>query len=97
MLEHEIELHFKKQAIINKMLTFKLRFIGFSGAPDRLLINKGVCYFVELKRPNGRVRILQKVVHNLLLKHGVFVHVFDTKLQIDDFYNLIQQGQNANN
>lgn len=57
-------------------LCFKLKFIGFMGAPDRLvLMPGGRFFFVELKKIGGELEPSQKVMFPRIEKRGFKVHI----------------------
>jgi hypothetical protein len=56
-----------------------------NGMPDRLLLlPEGKVRFVELKRPGGKPRLLQTLVHRKLRDLGYLVYVIDNDRQFDD-------------
>lgn len=59
---------------------------GISGVPDRLVLYPGgQMYFVELKRPGQKMRVLQKKIQHLIEKFGFTVYTIDSKAGVDDF------------
>lgn len=57
-------------------LCFKQKFIGWAGAPDRLvLMPGGRFFFVELKQLTGKLEASQKVMFPMIEKRGFKVHV----------------------
>ena len=70
ILESILEARTCHYAITRGVLVLKLNVIGRRGWPDRLLIHKGRVALVEFKRPGGRPRIQQIMVHERLAEHG---------------------------
>lgn len=61
---------------------FKLAFISFTGAPDRIFIREGgVIVFGEFKRPGKTAKKRQTFVHQILKQCGFPVYVMDNKAQ----------------
>lgn len=57
---------------------------GRAGYPDRLVLkNGGDCFFVELKRPGGKIRIIQHYRIRELRRRGYRVYVWDNVEQIE--------------
>ena len=88
MRESEIERYFIKRVKSIGGETRKIKWIGRSHAPDRLVIFEGV-RFVELKRPGKSPRAGQLREHARLLKRGVRVFVISTIQEVDEFINEI--------
>ena len=79
MIEAEVEREFRKQVRAAGGWPIKMRLIGLAGFPDRLVLWKGGGLdFVELKRPKGKARALQKRVHEKLRYFGQQVFLIDT-------------------
>lgn len=90
MLEKDIEKYFRHKLIDQSCVVFKFVSPGNVGVPDRIVISKtGKVYFVELKRPGGKVRKLQILCMQKLRKHNVWAGVLSTKAEVDDFCNLV--------
>lgn len=65
---------------------------GLAGVPDRLIILPGGKYaFIEVKRPGGKTRPIQKIRHRQLRNLGCKVYVLDHPNQIQELINEIQQ------
>jgi hypothetical protein len=88
--ERIIEKYFKRQA--EKMGALVVKFVspGMSGVPDRVMIYKGVIWFVELKRPGYNLEPLQEWIHKLFKSHGAKVITLDTKEDVDEFIGTIK-------
>lgn len=68
---------------------FKFSSPSNNGVPDRIVLYRGKCYFVELKRPNVKPRRLQKIVHEEFQKLGFKVYVIDSVEKVGDFISEI--------
>lgn len=60
-----------------------------NGVPDRIVLYKGQCYFVELKRPGEDLRPLQKAVRRKFEKLGFKVYVIDSIEKVGEFIDEI--------
>lgn len=90
MLEKDIEKYFRRKLTDQGCIVFKFVSPGNVGVPDRIVISKtGKVYFVELKRPGGRVRELQILCIQKLKNHNVWAGVLSTKAEVDDFCKLV--------
>lgn len=58
-----------------------------AGFPDLTLLKEGMCMFIEVKRPGGRAKPLQKLIHQGLRDMGFEVRVVDNEEQIKDLLN----------
>ena len=56
-----------------------------NGVPDRIVLFDGKTHFVEVKRPNGKLRPTQVTMHKKFAKQKIQVHVVDTKDKVDAF------------
>lgn len=65
---------------------------GNAGVPDRLICFKGTAFFVELKKPGGKPRSLQKAVAKQIRQTGLRVYCISTKEQIDDLARCLDAG-----
>ncbi|WP_313758534.1 VRR-NUC domain-containing protein [Tissierella sp.] len=57
--------------------------------PDRIVLYKGQCYFVELKKPGQDLRPLQKVVRKRFKELGFEVYVIGSIEKVGEFINEI--------
>lgn len=91
MLEKDIEVYLWNK--IKKLggLYFKFISPGHAGVPDRLILYKGECWFVELKRPEGELRPLQKLVINQMKRHYDKIIVLKNKEEVDNFVTQISK------
>lgn len=56
-----------------------------NGIPDLLAIGGGQAFFIEMKRPGGRLSEIQKVIHRRLAEKGFIVRVWSTKQEVEEF------------
>lgn len=84
VIESDIERHLRTLAQQHDVLCIKAISSSHNGIPDRILVGKhattgnGVTAFVEVKRPGGEPRALQRHVINDLVRHGAVVAVTDS-------------------
>jgi hypothetical protein len=58
------------------------------GVPDRIAILGDNIYFIELKRPDGKLRALQEhFIKIMKIKHNIDVEVLSSKKEVDQFIN----------
>lgn len=67
----------------------KVKWIGRSGAPDRLVMFPGQSVWVELKRPKKDATAAQGREHARMRKAGNFVVVINTRAEVDDLIKAI--------
>ena len=83
-IEATIEAHLKEIAEAHNVLCIKAISSSYNGIPDRILIgrhtetNQGVTAFVEVKRPGGKPRALQRHVITTMVRHGATVAITDS-------------------
>jgi hypothetical protein len=83
ILEKDIEQEFCRR--VTKRGGLALKFISsVAGVPDRIVVLGGDVFFVELKRPTGKLRKLQKAMIRKLRAAGAEVHVVKTMNHIKD-------------
>lgn len=93
ILEKDIEAKFKARVEKAGAFTYKFASPGRAGVPDRIvLIPGGRIYFVELKRPGGKPRPLQRHVMKKIIKFGFNVRVIDSEEAINEFVSEIIGG-----
>lgn len=98
-LESDIERYFVTRLTAQKCMVFKFVSPGHAGVPDRLVIApSGRIYFVELKRPTGKLRKLQEYTRKKLQKQNCDVRVVMSKKDVDYFVNVVigKDGENPN-
>lgn len=84
-IEHDIEETLRKRVEELDGLYYKFISPEHNGVPDRIVICNGNTYFVELKRPGEKPRLLQSRVHTKMRQRGAHVLVIDNFAQIDMF------------
>lgn len=85
MLERELERRLAKRVKEAGGLSAKWVSPGLAGVPDRIvLLPGGVVRFVELKRPGGRLTVLQGKVHAMLKALGADVRLVDSVEGIEE-------------
>lgn len=89
MLEKNIEKIFKNEVEKIGGKAFKFSSPGNNGVPDRIVLYKSHCYFVELKKPGKKPRKLQKAVIKAFKKLGFKVYVIDSIEKVGDFISEI--------
>lgn len=62
----------------------KVQWIGYNGAPDRLVMYKGAT-FVELKRPGKDLEPHQQREHNRMFVKGIDVAMLNSFTAVDYF------------
>ena len=93
MLERDLEKACRLTAIERKFMLIKLVSPGFSGIPDRLLIDAiGGMSFVELKTETGRLSKLQQAVHNKLRSHNCHVTVIRNLQQFGELLDAYERS-----
>ena len=85
MRESKIEETFVAELTGLGALVRKLRWGDRNGAPDRLVVFRGVVWFVELKRPGGTVEPHQRREHARLRAVGASVRVLETLDEVAAF------------
>lgn len=85
MRESIVETYFKKQTKLAGGLPLKFISPSQNGVPDQILLFKGKTYYAEIKAPGEKPRPDQVALHKKFLKHGVIVHVIDSKSDVDNF------------
>lgn len=92
-IENDIEKHLKKQITKIGALCYKFTSPGTRGVPDRIVIYKGETFFIEMKRPGGKLRKDQQKIAKQFEQQGVRVFVLDTKISVDHFVIKLQVGE----
>lgn len=91
MLEKEIEEKLRNKVKAKGGRAYKFISPGNSGVPDRLIVLPGgKVGFLELKRPGGEPRKLQKRQMIFLQKLGCIVDVADSVEKIDKFIKRLE-------
>lgn len=92
MLEKSLEAQLRIKAKNAGALALKFVSPGKAGVPDRIiLVPGGKIFFVEMKRPGGKLRPLQQKVITDIRKLGFDVFVIDSKDGITDFIKTLKE------
>ncbi|WP_433855155.1 VRR-NUC domain-containing protein [Streptomyces kronopolitis] len=83
--EGVVEEYLLTQCRANGFLCLKFVSPARGGVPDRIVVAPRGTVFVEVKRPGGQLRKLQRLTHAKLRHHGAEVHVVDDKPSVDLF------------
>ena len=92
MIESQVEQYLVRSLSSIQGLAWKFTSPGKAGVPDRLVLFKGHAFFVELKRPGGKPRALQKAIVKQIRHAGIKVYCISKKEQVDDLTNLLKLG-----
>lgn len=95
-IEKDIETYLKKQITKIGGLCYKFTSPGTRGVPDRIVIYKGETFFIEMKRPGGKLRKDQQKIAKQIEQQGVKVFVLDTKMSVDHFVLKMKVGDLKN-
>ena len=91
-LEKEIEKYFKDKLEGLNCLVYKFTSPGNAGVPDRIVVSpQGKVYFIELKRPGGKVRAIQQVQMDRLKDHEAYVAVISNRQEADEFCEQVEE------
>lgn len=89
-----VEDYFVKRVRETGGMVRKLKWIGFNGAPDRIVwwppqhhALTADIFFVELKAPGEKPNKQQTEEHKKMKENGLRVLVIDTKEKVDEFVN----------
>lgn len=85
MLESQIERRLRVGVAKLGGKAYKFSSPANNGVPDRIVLIQGKCYFVELKKPGGKLEPLQKAVKKDFARLGVKVYKLDTLDDVDRF------------
>jgi hypothetical protein len=83
LLERDVEKYLVKQVKAAGGEVRKLRWIGRTSAPDRLVLLPGVGCFVELKRPGKRPTAAQERELGALCASGLYSDNVNSKAEVD--------------
>ncbi len=87
MLERDVEAYLVKRAKALGGVVRKVKWLGRTGAPDRLVLLPGNsrALWVELKRPGGKADMHQLREHEVMRALGQSVTVLDSIEAIDEW------------
>jgi hypothetical protein len=88
--ESVVEKHLVSRVVALGGMTRKLKWIGKRGAPDRLVILHGSVFFIELKRPGGKLDPLQVREIERIRNNGGRVATLDSIEAVDAW--LVNKG-----
>jgi hypothetical protein len=87
MRESAVDAAVAREAKVRNIWAIKMTGISVAGFPDWMLLTwLGKVAFLECKRPGGRPRPLQRVVHKKLRDRGHRVATVDTPEGVADFF-----------
>ncbi len=85
MRERDIEKYFVNAMTLLGHEVRKVKWIGRTGAPDRLVMMPGgKLLWVELKAPGAALRPGQRREHDRMIAKGQWVEVIDSMAGVDD-------------
>lgn len=85
--ENKIEQYLRRKAEENGFLCLKFTSPSLSGVPDRVLIGKGLTFFVETKKANGKTQEIQNAVIDQFRKCGAVVYIIDSTDTVDKLFD----------
>jgi hypothetical protein len=86
MTEKEIELHFVKSVKALGGFAYKFRSVSQRGVADRIAcMPNGEAWFVELKKPGGRLSALQEIFAEEMRSVGAPYVCLWSKEQVDEW------------
>lgn len=95
MLEHQVETYLLTRCRQVGFLCWKFRSPTRDGVPDRVVIAPAGTIFVEVKRPDGRLRRLQEITAAKMRTRGAEVHVIDTVAGVDELVAQLAERKTA--
>lgn len=87
MLEKAVEAYFRKAVAAAGGVAFKFVSPSHRGVSDRIVCLHGQTWFVELKRPGGRLSPLQRVFAAEMKRLGQRYACLSSRLEIDEWLN----------
>jgi len=85
VLERDVEAYFRKAVAAAGGVAFKFVSPSHRGVSDRIVCLQGQTWFVELKRPGGRLSPLQKVFAAEMERLGQNYTVLSSQREIDEW------------
>ena len=87
MLERAVEAYFRKAVAARGGVAFKFVSPSHRGVSDRIVCLQGQTWFVELKRPGGRLSPLQRVFAAEMERLGQRYACLSSREEIDEWLN----------
>ena len=87
MLERAVEVYFRKAVAAAGGVAFKFVSPSHRGVSDRIVCLQGQTWFVELKRPSGRLSPLQRVFAAEMERLGQRYACLSSREEIDQWLN----------
>ena len=87
MLERDVEAYFRKAVEARGGVAFKFVSPSHRGVSDRIVCLQGQTWFVELKRPGGRLSPLQKIFAAEMERLGQRYACLSSREEIDQWLN----------
>ena len=87
MLERDVERYFRKAVEARGGVAFKFVSPSHRGVSDRIVCLQGQTWFVELKRPGGRLSPLQRVFAAEMERLGQRYACLSSREEIDEWLN----------
>ena len=87
MLERAVEVYFRKAVAAAGGVAFKFVSPSHRGVSDRIVCLQGQTWFVELKRPGGRLSPLQRVFAAEMERLGQRYACLSSREEIDEWLN----------
>lgn len=81
--EGQIENYLAAESAKRGYLCLKFVSPSTDGVPDRIIMGKGITFFVETKAPGEKTRKLQRAVIRKMMDYDAIVYVADTKQKVD--------------
>ena len=85
MLERDVEVYFRKAVAAAGGVAFKFVSPSHRGVSDRIVCLQGQTWFVELKRPGGRLSPLQRVFAAEMERLGQRYACLSSREEIDEW------------
>ena len=87
MLERDVEVYFRREVAAAGGVAFKFVSPSHRGVSDRIVCLPGATWFVELKRPGGRLSPLQKIFAAEMERLGQRYACLSSREEIDQWLN----------
>lgn len=87
--EGDVKKYFLKMVKSIGAYARKIKYENRNGCPDWMVIHQGVMYLVELKRPDGKLTIIQGNERDRIAEHEFEVDVLHNYDEVDSFIEVI--------